>query len=273
MRIAISNLAWEQSENERIAEIMSAHNIEGVELAPTKMWPDLRIADVASILACRRWWEARGIRIVALQSLLFGRPDLKLFGSPEVRRKMLDYLGRAIEISARLGAHVLVFGSPKNRQAGDIHPVAAMETAAEFFSCLGTMAQAAGVCIALEPNPEIYGCDFIRTSQEALQLVKRVANPGFQLHLDTAILAMSGERFEDAVEQCLEHLVHVHISEPMLGVIGEGRTDHANMARALRSSGYRDWVSIEMRSGSQTNNSSCVDRALDFVARTYNFTT
>jgi D-psicose/D-tagatose/L-ribulose 3-epimerase len=269
MKIAISNLAWEVSENRRIADIMSAHKIKGVELAPTKMWPDLSAADDDSILACRNWWTDRGIRIVALQSLLFGRPDLNLFGNEDVRRRMLDYLGSAIRIAAQLGAAVLVFGSPKNRQAGEMHPAAATETAVEFFSSLGAMAEAAGVCVGLEPNPEIYGCDFVRTSDEGLKLVKRVASPGFRLHLDTAILAMTGEGFEDAVERCFEYLVHVHISEPMLGVVGQGDTDHAAMARALRSSGYGNWISIEMRNGSHTDNAASIERALEFVTRTY----
>jgi D-psicose/D-tagatose/L-ribulose 3-epimerase len=269
MKIAISNIAWDVAENERVAEIMSARNIEGVEVAPTKIWPDLSLAGDEGITACRAWWAARGIRIVALQSLLFGRPELNLFASAGIRRRMLDHLGTVIRISALLGARVLVFGSPKNRRAGDMPAVAAMETAAEFFLGLGRMAQASGVCIGLEPNPNVYGCDFIRTSQEALALVKRVAHPGFRLHLDTGILAMAGESFEDAVERCLESLVHVHISEPMLGVVGEGSVDHARMAHALRSCGYQDWLSIEMRSGWQADNTVCVERALDFAMRTY----
>jgi D-psicose/D-tagatose/L-ribulose 3-epimerase len=269
MKIAISNIAWEAGETDRVAEIMASRQIAGVEIAPTKIWPDLSLADDSSIYACRDWWEMRGIRIVALQSLLFGRPDLNMFGTAEVRHSMLDYLGSAIRISALLGARVLVFGSPKNRQAGSMHPPAAMKAAVEFFSSLGAMAHASGVCIGLEPNPEVYGCDFIRTSQEALRLVKDVAHPGFRVHLDTAILQMSGERFEDAVEQCFDYLVHVHISEPMLSIVGEGHTNHLHMAHALRSFGYRNWVSIEMRSGSQGKNVASVERALDFAKRTY----
>src|ERR1700737_3690596 len=98
MKIAISNIAWDARENARVAEIMSARNIGGVEIAPTKIWPDLSLADDESIAACRNWWEVRGIRIVALQSLLFGRPDLNMFSTADIRRSMLEYLGTAIRI-------------------------------------------------------------------------------------------------------------------------------------------------------------------------------
>ncbi|MGH9631558.1 MAG: sugar phosphate isomerase/epimerase family protein [Bryobacteraceae bacterium] len=269
MKIAISNIAWEADENDRVAEIMSARRIKGVEIAPTKIWPDLAVVDDQRAIDLRESWTERGIRIVALQSLLFGRPDLTVFSAAGVRRSMLDYLSGVIRISSLLGAKVLVFGSPKNRQTGGLDPVAAMDIAVEFFSSLAAMAHASGVCIGLEPNPKEYGCDFVRTSQQALELVKRVANPGMGIHLDTAILAMTAEHFEDAVANCFDYLVHVHISEPMLGLVGEGPTDHSRMARALASSGYRNWVSIEMRSGWRTDNTISVERALDFVLQTY----
>jgi D-psicose/D-tagatose/L-ribulose 3-epimerase len=269
MKIAISNIAWEASEEDRVARIMSARDVDGVEIAPTKIWPNLEQVGDDDVASYRMWWSYRGIRIVALQSLLFGRPDLNIFGTAEVRRRMLEYLNRVVGISAVLGAKVLVFGSPKNRRVGDMSPLAAMDVAVDFFSRLGALAEANGVCIGLEPNPEEYGCDFIRTSQEAREMVDRVAHPAFRVHLDTAILAMTGERFDEAVDRCFEHLAHVHISEPMLGIVGEGAVDHSQMSRALRSAGYSGWVSIEMRSGWRPDNTVSVERALDCVIETY----
>jgi D-psicose/D-tagatose/L-ribulose 3-epimerase len=269
MKIAISNIAWESFENDRVAELLSARSVEGVEIAPTKIWPKLNAVDDKSIAYYRNWWERRGIRIVALQSLLFGRPDLNIFGGAEVRRSMLDYLCHAIRIASLLGARVLVFGSPKNRQAGELDAAAAIEVAAEFFYSLAVLGQDSGVYIGLEPNPAAYGCDFIRTSAEALNLVKLVAHPAFRVHLDAAILDMTGENFEEAVGNCADFLVHVHVSEPMLGVVGEGETDHARMAHALHSARYQGWVSIEMRSGWREDNTVSVARALDFTLQTY----
>jgi len=268
MNIAISNLAWNGHEEPQIAKVITEHQVTGVEIAPTKLWPDLRAADEESIRAYRQWWEDRGIGVVALQSLLFGRPDLNLFADAATRLEMLGYLSHAIRIAALLGARVLVFGSPKNRQAGSLDRTVATDVAVDFFSSLGAIAHTHGVCVGLEPNPEAYGCDFVHTSQEALDLVKRVASPGIGVHLDTAILSMTNERFEDAVDECFEHLVHVHVSEPMLGAVGDGPINHQEMARALRASGYENWVSIEMRSG-DTDNAKPVNRALDFVKKTY----
>jgi sugar phosphate isomerase/epimerase len=268
MKIAVSNIAWDPSENDRIVEIMAAYGVKGIEIAPTTIWPDISNADDARIQSTRSWWTDRGISIVAMQSLLFGRPDLNLFGDADVRQCLLDYLSAIIRIAARLGASVLVFGSPKNRQVGSMDRVFAMDIAVDFFSRLGTMAHATGLCIGFEPNPEIYGCDFICSSVEALQLVRRVNNPGFRVHLDTAIMSMSGENFEEAVSECFEYLAHVHISEPMLGLIGGGGVDHMRMANTLRSLNYQRWVSVEMRRSGSDNTKSVIS-ALDVVRHAY----
>ena len=269
MKVAISAIAWEPHENERICRILRDRNITGVEIAPTKIWPDLAAASDRSIAQCRVWWQEQGLRIVALQSLLYGRPDLNIFGNCDVKRRTLEYLDHGIRIASGLGARVLVFGSPKNRRPGQMEPSAALDGAAEFFSELGARAHAAGVCIGLEPNPEAYGCDFIRTAREARRLVRRVASPGFQLHLDTAILTMNGEDIHAELENSLTNLVHLHISEPMLGVVGEGPVDHAKVHRSIEMLKYPGWISIEMRSGWFPDNTVSVARALDFVIRTY----
>jgi hypothetical protein len=41
------------------------------------------------------------------------------------------------------------------------------------------------------------------------------------------------------------------------------------MARALRSFDYREWISIEMRSGWRLDNTTAVESALDFVNLIY----
>ncbi len=270
MKIAISNIAWEPREDEAVGRILNERGISGIEVAPTKLWPDLAAADEFAIAAYRKFWEDREIRIVALQSLLFGRPDLTVFGDRDLRRQTLEYLEHAVRIAAGLGARVLVFGSPKNRRAGHLRHEAALDQAAEFFAKLSAVAHSAGVSIGFEPNPDSYGCDFVQTAAQGRELVRRVSHPGFQLHLDAAIMTMNGEDIETEIENSIRRLVHFHVSEPGLGVIGEGQVDHARIARSLDVQGYNGWASIEMRSGWEADNVAVVARVLDFAGYTYN---
>ena len=268
MKLAISNIAWERSEDEAISRLMQKYDVAGVEIAPTKVWPQPLTASIEEVATYAHFWQSRGIRVSSMQALLFGRPDLTLFETPEKRQDTLAYLKGIVQLAARLGAEVLVFGSPKNRLVGDMDSQLAEAIAVEFFQNLGEFAQNCGVIFCIEPNPKAYGCDFVTTSAQGRYLVARVKHPGFGLHLDAAGMTMSHEDIERELEQSVPHLRHFHISEPNLQPIGTGGVDHAVFAATLNKQGYSRWFSVEMRPPGATENVRGIDEALQ-VVRTY----
>ena len=153
MKLAISNIAWPTSEEEMAARIMQEAQIGGVEVAPTKLWPKPLEATDDDLARYRHFWAAHGIAIVAVQSLLFGRPDLTIFENAVKRRETLAYLRRIMRLSAQLGAHVLVFGSPKNRKVNDLPPATVETIAVDFFHAAGEVAAAYELLLCIEPNP------------------------------------------------------------------------------------------------------------------------
>jgi D-psicose/D-tagatose/L-ribulose 3-epimerase len=246
VKLAMSAIAWEPPHDEAAARILREHGFEGVELAPTKIFPRPDAAEDAEIAACRAAWETRALPIVALQALLFGRPDLTVFG--EARESTLAYLSRVARLGARLGAGALVFGSPRNRARGKLPMAEAWRSAVSFFRALGSAAAEAGTCVCIEPNPPRYGADFVTTSEEALRLVEEVASPGFGLHLDAACALLAGEHFPASLRASAPVLRHVHLSEPDLAPVrARGSLDLPAIAAALRDIGYRGWVSVEMK--------------------------
>ncbi len=269
MNLSISNLTWDLIEDCAIADILSGLSLGGVEIAPTKVWPAPLAVSQESISSYRRFWESRGIKIVALQSLLFGRPDLEIFKSEVVRNQTIQYLTVIIELAAHLGARVLVFGSPKNRLVGQLRDSEIIDTALEFFSTLANIAQKHGVCFCIEPNPPHYGCDFIRNATEGVNLVKLVNHPGFRLHLDAGAMIMNDEPLESAIEEGFEWLAHFHISEPNLAVPGQEMAAHSRIARTLQQLDYDKYVSIEMINKTGQSNPLIAQSALRFVMDTY----
>lgn len=246
MKLAVSNIAWTPEADADVAGLLEELGIQGVEIAPTKLWPSLTAVD-ASVIAYRQLWEQRGLTVVALQSLLFGRPDLRVFGTAAERRRTLDHLHTVMRIGRLLGAGPLVFGSPKNRATHGLHPAEVESIAVEFFREAGRMAAELGVVLCIEPNPPRYDCDFVNTAEQGRRLVEMVASPGFGLHLDAAALTLSGEHLEASIAASSLLLRHFHASEPELRPLGMGGVDHAAAAAALRSCGYSNWVSLEMR--------------------------
>lgn len=267
MRLAASNIAWEPGEDDAVADVLREHGFAGVEIAPSKRWDSPMDATPKQIAAYRAAWEHRGLKVVAMQALLFGRSDLQLFGSATVRRALREYLIALVEMAHGLGAHALVFGSPKNRKRGKMSIDEANAIAVEFFREVGAVAASRGCVICIEPNPPVYDCDFINTTAEAVALCKAVASRGFKVNGDTGAMMTNGEDPARTIESSLPALVHFHASEPALAELAH-EAHHQGAAAALRAGKYDGWVSIEMRA-TDKNHVEAVARAASLVHRIY----
>ena len=245
-RLAVSNIAWEPSEDAAVVEILRREGVSGIEIAPTK-WRekpfDARPSDLA---AYRQLWEDRGLRIVSLQALLFGRPDLQLFASDDSRRSLRDYLRRVIDFASAVGALAMVFGSPKNRVRGSLPTADAMRIAADFLRDIGVYSAECGTTMCIEANPVEYGCDFVTTTAEAVALCRAVDHPAVRVNVDLGGMTLSHENVATSIADARDVIGHYHASEPNLAPIGAS-SGHAEAGRALAEVGYANWVSIEMR--------------------------
>lgn len=133
MKIAISNIAWHSHEEESIATVMQELGVKGVEIAPTKVWQSPLAASDSEVTSYRNFWESKGIQIVAMQALLFGRPELTIFQNAEKRKETFEYLCGMIILASKLGIKNLVFGSPKNRIIGNMDINEVEKLAISFF--------------------------------------------------------------------------------------------------------------------------------------------
>ncbi len=272
-RLAVSNIAWNVRDDEAVAALLRGLSVSGIEIAPTKWHPDPTATSPAERAAYRRSWEDRGLPIVAMQALLFGQPQLELFGDADSRRALADYLRRIIELGASLSATALVFGSPKNRLRHGLAMPSAMAIAADFFAALGDDAHEQGTTLCVEANPSAYGGDFIMTTAESVELCQRVNSPGLRVNVDLGGIAMSGDDPAVAIGEAASWIGHVHASEPQLAALGAAddtpsaddsvtRADHVRAGAALRSMHYAGWVSVEMRAVEGAGSLAAIERAV-----------
>ncbi|MFB5674641.1 sugar phosphate isomerase/epimerase family protein [Paenibacillus terreus] len=269
MKVSISNIAWNMDEQEEVLSLLDQNNIKGIEIAPTKFWENPLDCDTDTLVEFKRDWDRKGIQLVAMQSLLFGQNTLSLFTTKKAREKMTSYLKGIISLAGQIGIEALVFGSPKNRVAGNLSKSERFNIAVPFFEDLAEYALNKNVFFCIEPNPIHYGCDFITNSDEGIELVQAVNHQGFQLHLDAGTLSLNNENVEEVIEKSSPYLKHFHISEPFLDKVSTGVSPHHRIAKALKSSGYQRWVSIEMRNEPEQSNVSNVEQALTFALETY----
>ena len=247
MNIAFSNIAWDLPEQAEILPLLSDAGVTGIEIAPTKCWPDWIGATQEAVRQTADLFARAGFAIPSLQAIFFGRPDLKLFGSEPERMTFLSHIEDVASIGEGMGARTLVFGSPSNRDPGDLRPEEAMNAAVVMLRAAGDICARHGVWLGIEANPAVYECRFITRWFEAAELVRQCNNPGIRLHLDAACTVLAGDDLAEAVAGTGDILAHVHISEPHLGAMDSPEVDHAAFAGALKGAGYSGWCSVEMR--------------------------
>lgn len=246
MRLAISNIAWDSVEDDAVASLLNRYELDAIDVAPGKYFSNPAKAtdkDVANVLD---WWSRRGIEITGMQALLFGTTGLNVFGSKESQAKLLSHLTDICRIGSGLRAKHLVFGSPKNRDRSGINDEKASEMALSFFQRLGDIAHANEVSICLEPNPPCYGANFMTTSAETVQMVKKISHPSIKMQFDTGALTINEEDPAVVLLNCAPYIGHVHLSEPDLIPLGYSTTEHDKIAIALKNALPNHVASIEM---------------------------
>jgi D-psicose/D-tagatose/L-ribulose 3-epimerase len=267
VKLAVSNIAWTDEVHSAALTVLSRHEVQGVEVAPTRLWPGWEKMSVTDAERIKLSYSAAGFEIPAMQSLLFGMPQLNVFGPEPRSSDLLSHLERLFPVARALGVSSLVFGSPRNRDRTGLTDDQTHALAVSFFRRAAAAAAREGVTLCVEPNPPQYGANFITGWKEAFELVDAVDAPGFGLHLDTACITMNEDSPAEAIRACRGAICHFHISEPHLADFSAVRVDHGSAAQALVETGYAGWVSIEMRSSEEPV--QALDEALSFVRATY----
>lgn len=262
MRLAISNIAWDTAEDPDVAQLLARYEVDAIDVAPGKYFPDPHQASEQAIADVRRWWADQGIEITGIQSLLFGTTGLNVFGDATSQEAMLDHLRAICRIGGGLGATRLVFGSPKNRDRSGLSDADALATAVSFFRRVGDAAAEAGVLVCLEPNPPRYGANFMTTSQETADVVAAVDHPAIRMQFDTGALTINGEAPSTVLDACSNLIGHIHASEPDLVPLGDGGTDHRLVHEALQTRLAAHVVAIETVATKDEPHLQSIERAL-----------
>jgi D-psicose/D-tagatose/L-ribulose 3-epimerase len=269
MRISISNIAWDVREDEQISELLSKYQIDAIDIAPGKYFPDPTKATDVDIIKVKDYWSEKGIEITGMQSLLFGTQGLNVFGSKESQQALLDHLSAVARVAQGLGATRLVFGSPKNRDRGGLSDKQTFSIAKDFFTRLGNIANEHGVIFCLEPNPTCYGANFMTTAQETFDVVSLINHPAIKMQLDTGAITINQESISEILTYSLNQIGHVHISESGLSVVGDSTADHDSYSKTLKAHLNNALVTIEMIATQDESHLISIDRALAFVTQTY----
>ncbi|MEG2289465.1 MAG: sugar phosphate isomerase/epimerase family protein [Clostridium sp.] len=242
MKLSISNIGWKKEDDEEVYRMLNKLNYSAIEIAPTRIFP---VNPYEKLQEAREWSEELkgnyGLKVSSMQSIIFGKTE-RLFGDETEREILKQYIKAGIDFAAVIGCNNLVFGSPKNRI---IESEADYGVAVEFFRELGEYASNKNTILSIEPNPTLYGTNFINYTEDAFNIASEIGSDGFKVNVDFGTIIENNEDIRVLAEN-IELINHVHISEPNLVHILE-RSQHRELFSLLREVKYDKYVSIEMK--------------------------
>jgi sugar phosphate isomerase/epimerase len=264
---AVSNIAWSAEEDEEACRILQATGIQLIEAAPLKLWPEGIPVSPGRIKVEKDRLKAFGLEISGFQALFFTKGHLNMF-DPETNGLLLEYFKQIIRLCSDAGGRYVVFGAPSNRKIPDgMASQQTFDVAAGFFGKSGDYALECGISIGIEPIPTNFGCNFLTTIDEVVDLVVSVSSPGVHLHLDTGEIAANHENIPDVIIKNSSLIRSLHISEPELGDFSVPWPGHNEMAMLLNDYCPSCIFSVEMKRPAMGLNS--LRNALGFVMDTY----
>jgi sugar phosphate isomerase/epimerase len=267
-KLSISNIAWAGvTGSDAVYVILQKQGFKYIDIASTISFQtapnvgDKEVNDYKSQLA------KYDLQILGMQSLTFNQDHLQLFGSEESRLGLIAHVKKMIDLAAKLGIQVIIFGSPKNRVIPEgITKNEAHKIAEGTLRELGQYALHYDIKLCLEPNPKEYGTNFINSFIEACEFIEN-SNLADSLYInfDTSteiINKTTGDVLTEYLQKHVDLIGHAHISIPFLNYI---RNDDENMPRLikllklLKDAEYRGNYTIEMKTDNEEN------KALDLL--------
>jgi D-psicose/D-tagatose/L-ribulose 3-epimerase len=271
--LAISDIGWSDMEGKAIFRLMRENGFLGLETTPTRISNNVDGIGNDDVSEFKAYVNKMGLDIVALQALLYGRPDLVIFDDKNTREKTMKHLEKCVDIGEKLGASALVFGAPKNRNIPENRINNYLDIAIDFFDRIGKYSLERGLFFCLEPNPKVYGTNFICTTDEAVDFVRLVGNRGLRVNLDIGTIITNNENYSVILDkEVISLLGHIHVSEPFLVPLDSSRDIHRKLPGILRAAKYSGDVSIEMKkvvNGDIEDHIRGIGETLNFVKMAY----
>lgn len=242
MKLSISNIAWTNEEDYSMYKMLSERNISGLEIAPTRIWRDAPYDHIEDAMNFSNMLLIDyGLEVSSMQSIWFGITE-NIFTSEECKQRLIEYTKKAIEFANAIKCSNLVFGCPRNRK---MEVTNKEEEVYNFFKTIGDYAFEHQTRVALEANPAIYNTNFLNTTNEALNFVKKIDSKGLLVNYDLGTCIVNDESLV-VLEENMEYINHIHISEPNLELIKK-RKIHNDIAKILKTNKYTGYVSLEMK--------------------------
>lgn len=269
MQLCLSNITWKKNKNSFNEFLKFAKSIgcKGIELAPSIIWEEPILSKSAERKVIKEMIISSNLKLVGLHSLLFTRPDLKMFKNEINQINLKKYIFKLIDLCLDLGGSQIVFGSPKNRElCGKSYKNCLLESY-KIFSDIASYAEKKKIIFAIEPLSK-NETDFLYSLEDALKLVKKINNKNLLINLDTKVLFGQGKKIPKIIKASKNYINHVQIGGRGLKLPTLIDEEHNLIAKSLREIDYKKFISLEIRRDELDIKGNII-KGLKFIKKNY----
>lgn len=219
----------------------------GIEFAPFTMGDDAHSISPEVRSTTRQQASDAGLEVVGLHWLL-AKTDGYYLTSPQasIRRDTASYLGALAALCRDLGGHIMVLGSPHQRNLlPGVNYERALDYAADVIRQAVPAFEDCDVTLAVEPLGPEEG-DFLLTAAAGIELVQLVESDRVRLHLDVKAMSTEERPVPWIIRESSDYTVHFHANDPNRRGPGMGKVDFVPIFQTLDEIGYDGWVSVEV---------------------------
>jgi D-psicose/D-tagatose/L-ribulose 3-epimerase len=270
MKLSISNIAWNTSEDDEISKILNNYKINLIDIAPNKYFHSINTIDDEEITKVKDFWKHRSIQISCLQSILYNTENFNIFNYDEKSKvSLLKYLEKIIKISSKLGAKNIIFGSPKNRDRGSLNDTEVLLRSKSFFRSLGDIALNYNISVCIEPIPTLYNCNFMTNTFETEKIIRIIDHEAIKLNLDIGSLTINDENLDDVMIKCQDLISYAHLSERNLVTLGKSNLDYRRIIDTISKYIPDITLSIEMLNFKDKSNIKNVENSINLIKKSF----
>ncbi|NLK07292.1 MAG: TIM barrel protein [Firmicutes bacterium] len=218
------------------------------------------------------WWEKKDIdelteaarrldlTVVALCTKFISLVD------PTQRDAYIEGLKRSIEVAKKMGCTRLI--SQTGAELPDVPRVQQVQSLVDGLKACAPILEAAGVTLVVEPlntlvNHKGY---FLSRSPEAFEIIRQVNSPNVRILYDVYHQQITEGNLIRNIQENIDLIGHFHIADnPGRQEPGTGEINYKNVLKAIRETGYSDWVGLEYRPSESKGSKGSLEDILALV--------
>lgn len=273
-RLAVSQNLWRSEEGLGALGALSAMDVEGLVISPSKIWEGFdreeramsRFKSFAALL------DGMGIEAIAMEGIIPVSCKGRIFGKKEIQTELLNSIRHACEIANTMKVETLTFNQPDLRHGSFCKEEEDFDAGVAFFADVSDIASEHSVRVVIEPCPQEYGCDFGCSLMEVSELLSYIDDPkGLGIHLNTSSLLLEEGMLKASVAAHGGTSHHVDVCDPFYRPLcDEDNSSHEPISAALsrlRGIGHGpSWVVVSGKRPRDIAGGAIVPRILEAVS-------